>query len=182
MADQKKEQQKKIKNILVELQKDDTAKQIAAVKSLKIHGDESVIEPLVQVMSKTRSEELSLEIETLLNTIKFTTAPPKVVRCLQNPEFAHVRQKLLSSMWNSGLDYRPYLAEIAEATVSGEFMDAMECITIIENQEGYFEEKPLMDALLVFKTYLVDHKDADDPKTEIIKEIVIQLQQMNDNL
>lgn len=182
MAKKEAQKKKKIKNILLDLQKKEENKQIAAVKSLKIHGDESVIEPLIQTWIGTESEKLKIEIEDLLNTIKSTKVPEVLVSCLNNPKYSEARQTMLVSMWNSGLDYRPYLGDIASATVEGDFMAAMECITILENLEGQLEEDQVMDALLVFKTYLVDNREEKNTKSDLIKEMVIVLQQMNDNL
>ena len=182
MAKKESQQKKKIKNILLDLSAKDETKQLTAVKSLKIHGDESVVEPLVQTWIATGSEALKLEIEDLLNTIKSTKVPETLATTLSKEEYSPARQMLLASIWNSGLDYRPYMGTIASATVEGDFMCAMECITILENIEGQLEEEQIMDALIIFKNYLVEHKNAQDSKAELIKEMVILLQQLNDNL
>ncbi|MEX1001520.1 MAG: hypothetical protein WDZ35_05345 [Crocinitomicaceae bacterium] len=182
MAKKETQKSKKIKEILLGLASKEENKQIEVVKSLKLHGDETVLEPLIQLWIATGSTQIKSEIEDLLNTIKSTKVPEKLIACLNNPSFSSARQMMLASIWNSGLDYRPYLGDIATATVQGDFMDVMECITILENIEGQLNEEEIMDALLVFKTYLVDKKDEEGPKVQLIKEMVISLQELNDNV
>lgn len=181
-SEKEKQKDKKVKELLSQLASKDEKAQVKAVKSLKIHGNESVIEPLVQVLTKSSSEALNSEITDLLNSIKSTKVPAEVIRCLNNDAYQSQSQLLLSSIWNSGLDYRPYMGDIARATINGDFMHAMECITIIENFEGKLEEEQIMDALLVFQSYLVDTKEEEDPKSELIKDIVLLLQSLNDTV
>ncbi|UKN03556.1 HEAT repeat domain-containing protein [Paracrocinitomix mangrovi] len=182
MAEKDSQKNKKVKELLSLLASKDEQKQLQAIKSLKVHGDETVIEPLVQVLAASSFDSVKYEITELLNTIKSSKVPAQVAKCLENPDYKDVRQILLASIWNSGLDYRPYLGIIATATVEGDFMDAMECITIIENIEEQLEEEHILDAIMVFNAYLVDNNDNDDSKVNLIKEIVVILQQMNDNL
>lgn len=182
MSESKSNANKKIKDLLSQLGSKEESVQINAVKSLKIHGNQTVIEPLVQVLSKSSSEDVKSEIVDLLNTIKSTAVPAEIAKCLSNPDYSNVYQLLLVSIWSSGLDYRPYLGEIASATVQGGLMEAVECITILENLEGGLSEEQIMDALLVFQSYLVDDRDENDSKNEIIKEIVLLLQNMNDTV
>ncbi|MEO9534098.1 MAG: HEAT repeat domain-containing protein [Crocinitomicaceae bacterium] len=173
---------KKVKGLINDLKSEDAAVQLKAVKALKTHGNETAVEPLVALLSSTDDDKISKEIEDLINTTKSTAVPAEIAKCLEKEAYANVRQKLMISIWSSGLDYRPYMEQIANATVAGGMMEAVECITIIENLEGMLEEDEIMEALLIFKTYLVETKKEDGPKNEIIKEIVISLQQMNDSI
>jgi hypothetical protein len=80
------------------------------------------------------------------------------------------------------LDYRPYLKEIIIAGTEGEMMDALECITIVENLDGGFSEDQLFDPIIVLKEYIVAHKDEDSPKMNMLKEVLVLLQQFNNQL
>ncbi|MBD3636060.1 MAG: hypothetical protein HUJ25_01865 [Crocinitomicaceae bacterium] len=183
MAKKESQKDKKIQELLLKLASKKENDQIKAVQSLKVHGNESAIKPLVQVLSSTSASQLLKdEITDLLNTIKSTKVPAEIIKCLNNDDFAAAHQLLLASIWNSGLDYSMYMGDIASATIKGDFMYAMECLTILENIEGQLEEDQIMDALLVFQSYLVENKDEEDNKQQIIKEIVIILQNMNDTV
>ena len=182
MAKKEPTQSKKVQNLLDQLKSSDEEEKLGAIQELKIHGNESVVEPLVREMNISTSTKVKNTIADVLNTAKSTKVPQALIDCLNNPEFADSRQLMLASIWNSGLDYKPYMGDIARATVEGDFMYAMECITIIENIEGFLNEDEIMDALLVFQGYLAEDKGDDQTKRELILEIVLTLQNMNDNV
>lgn len=182
MAKKETQKDKKVKELLLQLASKNELEQIKTVKTLKMDGTEEAIEPLVQVLSLSSSEALKNEIIDLLNTIKSTKVPAEIIKCLNNSDYQNSHQLLLASIWNTGLDYNKYMGEIASATIAGDFMHAMECITILENLEGDLNEDEIMEALLVFKGYLVDTKESEDSKAELIKEMVVTLQIMNDTI
>ena len=178
----KNAEKKKIKTLIADLRPGDEQRQLQAIKGLKVHGDHTVVKPLLDVLLNTDSENVRKEIISVLNTVKLTSVPPVIASALTNANYKPIRQILLSSIWNSGLDYREYLKEIVIAAVQGEMMDALECITIIENTEGEFSEEQLYDAQLVLKEYLVENKDDISPKNNLLFEISQLLQEMNDQL
>ena len=173
---------KKVKDLISSLSSTDEKVLLKTIKSLKIHGNETAIEPLVTLLTKTDSRAVINEITDLLNTIKFTAVPKEIARCLINEDYSKVTQHLMVSIWSSGLDYGSFMGEIATATIKGDLMEAVECITILENLNKPLDENEIMDALLVFQSYLVEVKDKTGPKDDIIKEIVQMLQLMNDSI
>ena len=173
---------KKVNDLISNLSSAEEKVVVKAVKMLKTNGNETAIEPLVATLANTDSEKVKREITDLLNTIKYTAVPAELIRCLNNPAYVSVRQVMMASIWNTGLDYNQYFGEIAQATVDGDLMEAIECITILENLENALNEDELMDGILIFKAYLVDKKGENNPKNDIIMEIVMMLQQMNDTI
>lgn len=182
MAEKETQKSKKIKDLISGLSSKDEKTQVKSIKSLKIHGNETAIEPLVQLLSSSGSEDVKKEISDLLNTLKTTKVQASIIACLSNPKYKNCHQDLLISIWSTGLNYNQYMGEIATATVEGDLMEAIECITILENLEESLDEDQIMDALLIFKSYLVDTKTQNDSKDNIIKEIVMMLQDMNDTV
>ncbi len=174
--------QKKVQDLISNLSANDTKTVVKAIKALKTNGDETSIEPLISLLSKTDSEPIKKEIVDLLNTIKSTAVPPALIACLNNPDYVNARQAMMVSIWSTALNYNQYFGEIAQATVNGDLMEAIECITILENLEEGLNEDELMDGILIFKSYLVDKKAESSPKNDIIMEIVQMLQQMNDTV
>jgi hypothetical protein len=172
----------KIKDLLNQLSKGNDTEQKEAVKALKVHGDQTIIEPLLIALVQAPSPEVEGEIIDLLNTIKSTKVPPIIAKALADERFKSVRQIMLASIWNSGLDYRPYLASIVKAGTEGDLLDAVECITIIENIEGLIAEEELFEPILVLKEYFSLNQRESNPKDDILREIALQLQNMNDLL
>ncbi|MDG1916151.1 MAG: hypothetical protein P8I55_16380 [Crocinitomix sp.] len=172
---------KKVQDLLSELASGDTKRQVKAVQGLKVHGNETVIEPLLAALVKKPADELYSVIVDLLNTPKSSKVPAEIAKALVDKRFVDIRHTLLTTIWNSGLDYRPYLKEIVTAGTEGEMMDALECITIIENIEGEMTEDQLFEPLIVLTEYLGSTKD-DGPKLELLREVTATLQNINNML
>lgn len=175
-------QDKKIKELLGDLNSINIEDQVNAVKALKQHGNESIIDPLLVVFIKTESDELKAEIVDLLNTPKSTKVPAEIAKALADKRFLDIRHTILTTIWNSGLDYRPFLREIVTAATEGGMMEALECVTIIENLEGELTEAELFEPLIVLTEYIGSNKSETGPKMDMLKEITLKLQTINNSL
>lgn len=173
---------KKVAQIVLQLSSPEPKDVIKAIKSLKMSGNETAIEPLIDLYCNSQNNAIQAEIIDLLNSIKSTKVPPVIISCLVNEKYSAARLVMLSSIWNSNLDYTSYLLEIAEATQKGEMMEAMECLTILENMEGTLSEEKIMDALLSMKSYLVEHSTENSPKMELLREVTLLLTEINNTL
>ncbi len=173
--------QKKVKDLLETLASGDDKQQVKAVQGLKVHGNETVIESLLLTLANNPSDAVYSEIVDLLNTPKSTKVPAEIAKALVDKRFVEIRHTLLTTIWNSGLDYRPYLTEIVTAGTEGEMMDALECITIIENIEGEMTEDQLFEPLIVLTEYLGSTRDG-GPKLDLIREVTATLQNINNML
>ena len=52
-------------------------------------------------------------------------------------------------------------------------MEAFECLTIIENLDGPFEENQTLEAQLYLKEYLENEKGKDESRDELISDIAV---------
>ena len=179
---EKKKPNKKVAELIKNLSAPEPKDVIKAIKSLKIHGDEKAIEPLIKLYSETTNNAVQNEIVDLLNSIKSTKVPPVLIDCLTNTKYVKATQIMLSSIWNSNLDYTDYLSEIVSTAQNGEMMDAMECLTIIENMEGTLSEDKIMDALVGLKSYLVENSKENTPKMGLLREVAMILTEINESL
>ena len=173
---------KKVVELLKKLNSPEPKDIINAIKSLKVSGDKTVIEPLVKLYTTTQNNAIKNEISDLLNSLKSTQAPQEVIKCLNNKKYDTAKTMLLSSIWNSNLDYTLYLDDIVKAATQGTMMDAMECLTIIENMEGTLDEQKIMDPLINLKSYLVENMSNDYQKNKLLKEVAQILTEINDSL
>lgn len=182
MAENKTTAEKKIKSLLADLSSADEAIRLGAVQALKVNGNETVIEPLLLVLVSDPAVAVKQEIADLLNTTKSSKVPAEIAKALLDARFVEIRQTLLSSIWNSGLDYAPYLKEIMIAGTQGEMMDALECITILENMETDLTEDEIFEPLLVLTEYLGANPSETGPKMDLLKEVAETLKQKNNLL
>lgn len=181
MANEKKPS-KKVLELIGQLGSAEAKTQIKAIQELKIHGTEEVIEPLISLHVVSQNNAVKAEIESLLNTLKVDGVQPSVIDCLVNVEYESAHQIILSSIWNSNLDYSDYLQEIVETAVNGDFMAAMECLTIFENMEAELSEEKVMPPLLALNQYLNDNRGEDSPKHKLLTEVAVFLNRVNQSL
>lgn len=177
-----KKANKKVQELIGNLQKPEPKNQIQAIKDLKVHGDESAIEPLINLFVETSNNVVKSEVVQLLNTLKADNVQEAMIECLNNEEYEAGHQTILSSIWNSNLDYSDYLNDIVTAGVNGDFMAAMECLTIFENMEAELTEEKIMPPLLTLNQYLNDNLGEESPKHSLLSEVAVFLNQVNQSL
>lgn len=136
---------------------------------------------LVSLFHSNISERNKDELLTFFNNLSAPDAQETMIQTLVDPDNLSIRQALLSSMWNSRLDYSSYLAEFVEIAVEGDYLEALECLTIIENLEGPFEESDILEAQLHLKEYL-ESGAKNDQKAILISEIALLVKDFNEEL
>ena len=168
-----KQQTLKIKQLLVDLNSGNAAKISGAIKSLKVNGDITILRPLVELLKTDVSHQTETEILEFLGDVKSTKASTEIIAILRDEQFLGQRQQVLSTIWNSKLDYSEYIAEFVEIACDGNFMEALECLTIIENLDGPFEERHILECQLHLRDYLEDTTPKDPQKAQIMSEITM---------
>lgn len=168
-----KQQKLKIKQLIDELTSGNQAKISVSIKALQANGDITILEPMVALLRTDLSAKIKGEVLEFLSSLKDTSAVDEIMRILKDSNYEQVRQQLLSTMWNSPLNYSYYLPEFVEIAVEGDFMEALECLTIIENLEGPFEERHVLESQLHLQEYAKDTEPKDPKKAQIISEIAI---------
>lgn len=172
----------KVKQLLIQLNTGDSAQQIKALKSLQVHGQPKIIEALVRKLDGEVEEKVEKEIVEFLCSLKDTGVVPFMMKIIKDNEYPNQRQKLLNTIWNSKVDYSEHLQEFVNIAVNGDFMDALEAITIIENLEGPFEEEQILESQLHLTQYIENGKTQDEQKAYLISEITLKLQEIERGL
>ena len=175
----KKENAKKLKTaaLLAEVLTATTAKAKVALQSLKTHGDVSIIEPLIRFQGSEDGAELRADIHEFLADVHDDQAIPEFIRIAEEEELTAYRNDVLNILWNSKLDFSGYIDSIVTLAVEGDFMTAMECLTIIENMEGPFEELDIFECHLVLAKYPT-HPSKSEQKDVLISDIAEFIQRV----
>lgn len=180
MADEKNNL-KKVQHLIDALQTGQLENQLEAVDAMRAHGNEMIIEPILIAWQKTKSHELKAEIEDLLNTIKSSAVPNKIMNCLRNENYSSQRIILLSSIWNSGLDYSSHVAELIQIATESEVTEIFEIETILDNMETLPSDEVLSEALLILGNFLNENKNLDSTKSDMLIHLGVILKRMNED-
>ncbi len=175
MSEKKSTKKLKIQVLLKEVQSENMEKAKAALQSLKTHGDVSVIEPLLLFQASPEGKEMKFDIHVFLADIHDVKAVPEFMRLLDEPTSTEYRVDLLNVLWNSKLDYSEHISKFVEMAVEGDFLIALECLTIIENLAGPFEEEAIIESQLSLGQYAT-HPTKSEQKDQLISDIAVVIQ------
>lgn len=180
MSQEEKGRKKKIKQLLIKLESGDKTKILEALKGFKVHGDSSVITDLLKVWNQHNEGEISNEILQFMSDLKHNDSVTPIMEAVNSEVYPNIRLNLLTSIWNSKVDYSEYLNDFIERAVKGDFMEALECLTIIENMEGPFQEHQFLDAQITLSEY-AEIQNKEPKKEKLMSEIALIVKEYETN-
>lgn len=93
---------------------------------------EGAIGMLTSFYNKTDDYPVRKTIEGFMNDLKDQSAAKEVINEIRKQWKAHTISMLVSSCWQSGLNYSDYSSDLAEVFLKGDYITAIECLTVIE--------------------------------------------------
>lgn len=164
--------------VIAELTATDEKKLLKSIEKIKSKGNDQIIPPLLDLFVTTNYDSVKSAIKNLLNELKTSTGLVYLIEGLKldNQELQEV---ILGALWSSGMNPKEYLPEIVHAACNGNYMIAVEAITIIENLEGPFDEEKVTEAKLTLNEYF---SQPEDDKKELIKAILILINEIDESL
>jgi hypothetical protein len=106
-------------------------------KAIKILRDESpfsgAIGLLVAYYDESDNSSIKRLIKEFLNDLKDQSSCEEVITEIKKDIKPETLRMLISSCWQSGLDYSGYSSEFADLFLSVDYMTAIECFTVIES-------------------------------------------------
>lgn len=186
MEEDKKElaRLEKVKTIFKDIHSGDDKKIVKGLKALRVHGDDDVIKPIVEVWKNGASQKVEGEIISFISDIKSTSSPEVIIEILQDSQFQPIHQPLLTTIWNSKVDYSDYLVDFVSIAAQSDLLMVLDCLTILENLAGPFAEHHLLDAQLILREYAEKEnksKVKDAKKIQLMKEIANTIQRFSDS-
>jgi hypothetical protein len=104
-----------------------------AIKSLRDEEPfEGAIGLLAEYYDSSSDKGISDLIEDFFNDIKHQSARPEVMAEIRKPWKQDTISMLVSSCWQSGLDYSEYSGDIASVFLEADYATAIECMTVLE--------------------------------------------------
>jgi hypothetical protein len=175
-----KQDKLKIGQLLSDLQSKDELKIAGAIKAFAVHGHASIIEPIMEVWRSGLSKENEALVMDLFQSLKDTPSIEPLIAAFKNPENTPLRRKLITTFWNSKLDFSDYLADFVLFGIEGEFLDALEAITLIENFETIAPESAILESQLLLTEYFGQLEHRDDQKDAILTDLALLLKDFSE--
>ena len=121
----------------------------AALAQAREHGDANWVKPLLKAYAGRQEDAIREEMRDLLSTMKISSSEQVFLDALVDTSFAHIKPDLLSFLWNCGFTCDGRLARVAEVACEGDFQQAFEGVTLLEQVETVVDEKDLLEAQVV---------------------------------
>ncbi|NBW71370.1 MAG: hypothetical protein EBR24_01120, partial [Flavobacteriia bacterium] len=137
---------------------------------------------LFEIYRKQRNTEVKKKILEFVSNIQKQEAAAEIIRLIEKEENPILKQEFLAVIWNSKLDFSAHLADIVSIAVHGDFMQALDCLTIIENMPGPFEEHQLLESQLYLKDYLDNRNEGETQKNHFVSEIALYIKEQNEGI
>jgi len=145
------------------------------IKGLRNTGNIEIIPELIKLLNQNNDTQVKNNLTSFFNDLKFKEATNEIIKALKNDNFKKIHHILLSSCWQSGLDYSIYINVFIDIFISGTYLDAIESFTIIENFEGKISIEQIKDAILKLKSEI---NNIENDKKELLVELVHVLEKM----
>lgn len=108
----------------------------------------------------------------LLSSITIKGAKEAWIKLLSMPEFTEVNAQIVNILWNTRLDFSIELEYFVRLAVQLDYMGTLECLTLIEQMEGPFQEHQLLESELILKEYVKKQTDVGEKKQQLLLSLV----------
>jgi len=125
--------EKKLKVFAEILKKGNTLLIIEAIELLRLEKPFEGVAGLLTALYD-RSDEFTIRktISGFLNDLKDQSVCAEIIEEIRKKWKADTISMLVSSCWQSGLDYSDYSLDLARIFLKGDYVTAIECLTVIE--------------------------------------------------
>tara|TARA_Y100000385_G_scaffold23759_1_gene22933 strand:- start:3699 stop:4265 length:567 start_codon:yes stop_codon:yes gene_type:complete len=168
------------KSIEKSLLSDDEKMFDSMIKFLEKNGKLEYLSKIIGLLNNI-SDARKAKVFSFLSKLKQKDAAPIMMEIVKDEKNKPFQDLILNSFWNSSIDYSAYFSEFVEISCKGRYITALECLTILENLKGPFNEAQILDAQLHLKNYL-ELENKQDDKAPLISEIAVFIKQINDQL
>jgi predicted DNA-binding protein len=125
---------KKVKELSVLLSEENSLLISEAIGLLR---DDEPFKGAISLLSsfydKSEDNLIRKAIEGFMNDLKDQSVCKEIIREIRKPFKQATISMLVSSCWQSGLDYSEYSADMAEVFLRSDYVTALECLTVIED-------------------------------------------------
>lgn len=168
------------KQLSEELNSKDKSIVLEAVRKCRSLGSAELIPELIALWIKSDGE-IEKELTELLYTLKDKSVIDALVETLDDPRFVAYRERIITIFWNAGLEPKEHLSTFVRIAIQGNYMECLECLTLIENMEPPFPEEELMDSLIQLKEYFATPGADQQEKYTLVQTITTIIKVHDDN-
>ena len=165
--------------LIKKLESNDSEALLKTLKEIEKKGSAALIVPLIKLGMRTDDKSVLDAIQNILFGIKISAAHPIMLNALEEMGANPFRQILLASIWNANINGLDHLDTFVRIAIEGNYFEAVECLTVIEESEGELNEEKILDSLLLLKAYMTNENVKNEAKFLIIEDIMQKVSNLN---
>ena len=132
----------KVKELIEVLNNDENIVITEAIELLRQEKPfEGAIGLLTSFYDKTNDMQVRKSIAGFMNDLKDQSACKEVINEIRKEWKPDTVSMLVSSCWQSGLNYSDYSIDLAKVFLQGDYVTAIECLTVIEESVQELSKK-----------------------------------------
>ena len=102
------------------------------IKEIRYTGKPEIIPLLFELLVHTKFSRIRQELITLFCQLKDQNCVPYIIEALSERKYGEDLAPVISSCWQSGLNYSEYMDTFAYLLIDGSYYVALESFTVIE--------------------------------------------------
>lgn len=169
-AKAEKERLKKLAEVKKDLLASDDVIVLDAINRVKEVGDSSIIYTLAEVLSTTENATVKKEVKHVFTCLKQENVDIALLEVIKNEKFNSIKNFIISAFWESGIDASKHLLDFIEITTKGDYMTAVEVMTLVDQME-HMDKEDIEEAMLI----LNKERDGDDANKNSIHLSIIEI-------
>lgn len=118
-----------------------------ALEEINNNGDNTFIAPMVEYVHQNLPAGIKDNIFGVLNNLKRQDAAELLIELIKNEKDPDIKERLVASCWQNGLNYSKHLPYFVQLVIDHEFQLAFEAFTVIENMYGKIDRDVEMEMI-----------------------------------
>ena len=136
---------KSAKAIIDGLSSSDPKKVIENIEKSRKEGNLATFKALLNTLKETDEPDVEAAIIAFLYDLKDEESIPLLIEAIEDPEMNYYQSFLVATFWQSAIDGADYLSVFVNVALKGEYMTALEALTVIENFDSSFSSSEIME-------------------------------------
>jgi len=141
---------------------------LETISKLRKRGSITILSEIFELMLITEDSEVKDACTNLLNDLKKVEIIPIMIEALSDKNYLAIRKYLVASCWQSGLDYHDHTEIFIDIAIDGDYANALEAFTVIEECIGQVEDNTRAAYVLKINKAL---ENASQEKQPLLKEL-----------
>ena len=126
------------------------------LKKIRKNGEIKHLRPMIDLLRSTKNNEIQNRICHILYDIKEKAAREIIIKEIKRPENKIILKILVSSCWQSAIDYSNYFPVFADIIINEDFPVAFEAFTVIDEIHSISNQKDIMPVIEKIKKNLTN--------------------------